>query len=600
MRIKWMISRFLLSKFYRNLWVRIAIALSIVITIPVIFLGLSLINRSQSAIRQSVLSNHKEIVVRAAEEISLILKRSEDVLNTTAAMIGSAHFDPWHQETVLVSLALDQPAFIRVTSFDLAGKMVATSDLGRFFVLNYTDNIMQKPLEGKTYISEVKFQDNDHLPYLAMSLPIRENGRINGILAADVNLRSMWDIVDGIKVGNTGRAFLVSEDGTLIASPDKKQVLKNENIRWQKDVSAALFGRNEAMVLRDGYGKQWVSSYAPVPGTGWGIVLRQRDNEAYLFSRVMQWQSWFIIFFCEIIAILAAIVLARIFIRPVKTLLSGLRGAGNGNLDYKIDIKRHDELGELIRVFNTLTDKLNRAKLNQKFSSVGEAAVWVAHELKNSLAPIKSFVQLLPAKHTDGKFIDKFKDIVPEEINRCERMLKELSDFSSSAELKLERVNLKDVIDSVLKIMEDRCSESNIQIKLQADNTNLYIQGDQEKLKQVFINLFINAVSAMPQGGSINLAMRIVRAVYASNDSFVEINISDTGTGISEDRLKNLFEPFKTTKKEGMGLGLAISRRIIEQHGGEILVESQIDRGTVFTIRLPQEISFPPVFLKKP
>ncbi|MFA5156091.1 MAG: cache domain-containing protein [Candidatus Omnitrophota bacterium] len=606
MRIKRLLGRFLLNNFYRNIRTQIAIVLSIVITIPVVLLGVSLIDNSHRAVKKSVLSNHKEIVARAAEEISLILKRSEDVLSATAAMIGSTHLGAWQQETVLVGLTLDKPAFIRITSFELSGKMTATSDLGKFFVLNYTDNIVQKPLAGQTYISEVRFQDSNHLPYLGMSVPIRENGKVKGILAADINLRSLWDVVDAIRIGTTGRAFLVSGDGIVIASPDKKQVLKNENIRWQKDVNAALFGKNEAAAFIDPEGKKWISSYAPVPDTDWGIVLRQGEREAYSFSRVMQWQAWLIIIFCELAALLAAALLSRLFSRPVRMLLSRLKSAGSSDSEYKIGIKRHDELGELIKVFNALGDKLKIARANEKFSSIGEAAAWVAHELKNSLAPIKSFVQMLPSRYTDGKFIDKFQDIVPEEIMRCERMLKELSDFSSSAELKARRINLKDVIDGALKTMEARFTDSGIDVRLQADTTNLYIHGDHDKLKQVFINLFINALGAMPHGGSINLAMRIARSIYAKGDFFVEVNIGDTGTGIPRERLTTIFEPFRSTKKDGMGLGLAISRRIIEQHGGEVLVESQLDKGTIFTIRIPQadpgaketpEIpSFPSVF----
>jgi signal transduction histidine kinase len=588
MRIKRVINRFLLNRFYRSLTARLAVVLCIVILIPMVFSGWFLVNRSQSAVKKSVLANHQEIVNRAAEEISLILKHSQDILNAAAQVIGFARFDPWHQETALVWLTLEHPAFIRVSSFELSGKMIATSDLGKSFVLNYPDNIIRLPLEGKTYISEIKFRDLDNLPYIAISLPVQENGKVTGILAAELNLRSMWDIVDGIRIGNTGRAFLLSDEGLLLASPDKKQILRKEKFRKQGGADFFRFSEEGSLLLEGGRQKKFISSYAPVPNTNWGVVLRQEESEACLFSRVMKWQSWIIIFFCGIIAALAAVFLARLFVRPVKSLLEKLKGASSGLAGDQKDLKRHDEFGDLIKIFDTLTEKLKTAKSKEKFSSIGEAAVWVAHELKNSLTPIKSFVQLLRYKHSDDKFIDKFQDIVPEEINRCERILRELSDFSSSTGLKLNWISLKDVMDEVLRILESRFSENHIEVNFLAYNTNIYIHGDAEKLKQVFINLLINAVSAMPNGGSINVGLRKIKPVYAKNPAFVELSIGDTGIGISQDRLKNIFEPFKSTKKDGMGLGLAISRRIIEQHAGQIWAESELGQGTVFTIRFPQ------------
>jgi signal transduction histidine kinase len=285
--------------------------------------------------------------------------------------------------------------------------------------------------------------------------------------------------------------------------------------------------------------------------------------------------------------------MARVFAWPIKNLVARIKSSPNGILESKINIIRHDEIGELIKVFNKLTDKLKKAKASERFSSIGEAAVWVAHELKNSLAPIKSFMQLLPSKYSDGRFMDRFSNVIPEEISRCERMLKELSDFSSHSELNIDKINLKDIMDSVLRIMEDKFFEKGIKVRLNIENNGFYVWGDSERIKQVFINLIFNAVNAMPKGGSLTVSMALVTAVEINTFSCVEIKISDTGIGIPQERLKNIFEPFKTTQKDGMGLGLAISRKIIEQHNGDIHVESQSGKGTTFTIRFPAEQLIP-------
>ena len=566
---------------------QLAIILSIVISIPVVVMGFFLFNASRKAVNNSVLNNHEEIAVRAAQEIDLFFKRPEDVLTTTAAMLGSMNFDPWRQETMLVELALTHPVFMGVTSFDLSGNQIAGSNLGKFSIWRRDKDTLSRLLRGNTDISELKFKDG-RTPYITMTVPVKSKNGIGSVLVADIDLRSLWDIVDAIRLGRTGRVFLVSKDGVLIAHPDKKRVIKNENLKGEKDVDYVLSGNTGAVELQDKEGKMWVSSYAPIGVTGWSVVLRQEQKEAYAFSRIMKIQSWIVIILSEILAVLSSLVMARFFANPIKALISRIKNTVNGGLEEKILVKRHDEIGELNQALNELTEELNKARTNARFSSIGETSVWVAHELKNSLVPIKSFVQLLSIKHKDGKFIDKFSNVVPEEIERCERLLKELSDFSLFYELRMSDADIKAVMSDVLKIMEDKLGGRDIKIQFFVSNDNFYGKVDSERLKRVFLNLIINAADAMPVGGILSVSMNVVNPAYLETAGCIEIKISDNGIGIPVGRLKNLFEPFRTTKKGGLGLGLTISRRIIEQHGGHIRVESQPDKGTVFTINLPK------------
>lgn len=573
-----------MKKFYHQFWIQIAVGLIVLIA----SMGFLLINASGRTIRSSVLNERKEIVARAAGEIKLFLQYPEGLLNSTASVLGILYSNIWQQESVLVGLALNQPIFMRASFFDLSGKVIASSELGKGSAINNDESAMRQALKGKTYISEVKFNDN-RIPYLVMMVPVKVKGKANGVLAADINLRGLWEMVDNIRLGKTGRAFMVSGNGTLIAHQDKKRVLKNENLKFDKDVFGVIHGKGGAIDLGDAQGRQWVSSYAPIGGFGWGIVLRQQRQEAYLSSGIMKTQSWIIIILSEILAVLIGIIMARAFASPIKLLISGIKSALRGNLGDRIKIKRHDEIGELIKVFNELTDKLKQARANEKFSDIREAAVWVAHELKNSLVPIKSFVQLFPAKRNDQKFVDKFSNLIPEEINRLECMLKDLSDLSEYSVLNREQADIKSIMDGVLKIMEDKFSESKIKVQYYVKNNNFHIMADAKRIKQVFINLIINAVNAMPQGGKLTVSLDKTDASDISLPFYVLINISDTGVGFSGDRLNGIFEPFKTTNKNGMGLGLAICRRIVKQHNGDIRAESRMEVGTTFTVKLPFE-----------
>jgi signal transduction histidine kinase len=583
------IKRFLLKFFYRKLWVRIAIILLAIVTVPVVLLGVLLINTSQEAVRNSVLNNYKQIIVRTAEEIELFVRRPQDILNSTAAMLGVVYPAPWKQETILVELVLEQPIFMRAASVDLSGNELASSEIGRGLSWDYPKEALEGAMKGKTYISVVKFLDN-HTPFVTMAVPIKKMGKMTAALIADVNLRGMWEIVDNIRIGKTGNVFLVSNDGTLIAHQDKKRVLRNESLKGQKEVQSVLAGRTEAIEREDKSEGKWISAYAPISGLGWGIVLRQKQDEAYLFSKVMKMQSWIIIILSELVAILVSIFMGKFLARPIQTLASRIKMVAAGDLDHKIKIRMRDDIGELIRSFNEMTKKLKKARERERLSAIGEAVAWITHELKNSLVSIKSFIQLFPQRHKDEKFVHRFSELLPEEINRLERMFKELSDFSSHYELRITKTNVREIIDSILEIMREECIEKKIDIKYNSQGNNFHhIEADPERLKQVFMNLIINSINAMPEGGSLTVSIDLVKSETLSRPTHLEVKIKDTGQGISKEAQEKLFEPFHTTKNGGMGLGLSISRKIVEQHNGNIGLESELDQGTTFTIRLPIE-----------
>jgi two-component system sporulation sensor kinase A len=281
--------------------------------------------------------------------------------------------------------------------------------------------------------------------------------------------------------------------------------------------------------------------------------------------------------------------MAQILAHPIKVLASRIRSVSAGNFDERIEIIRHDEIGRLIRSFNDMTKKLKKAKARERLSAIGEASAWIAHEFKNSLVAIKPFVQLFPRKHKDKEFVETFGKLVPQEIKRWESMLKDLSDFSSNFELNLVKTKVRDIINSILKPMEEEFMQKKIVVQYNSEENNLYLDADPERLRQVFMNLIINAIKAMPLGGSLIISEHLIKDNIVNNKpSYLEISIKDTGLGIPKDSLDKLFEPFHPTRKVGgMGLGLTISRRIIEQHGGKIDVESKIGIGTIFIVRLP-------------
>jgi signal transduction histidine kinase len=259
-----------------------------------------------------------------------------------------------------------------------------------------------------------------------------------------------------------------------------------------------------------------------------------------------------------------------------------------------------EELSEKIEKYSA------QAQESDKYKMAAKLAGNVAHEIKNPLTAINTFIQQFPEKKDDPEFVRKFHTLASSELERIKQLSYQLMDFAKPADIKLSTFNLHQTLDDVLLLTNERLKKNKITINTQFSNEPITLTGDKDQLKQVFLNLILNAADAMENGGNLTVTTAFVganlRDLSPNGDRPVEgqthrsaptdnhniqISISDTGCGISQDNLKKLFEPFFTTKKDGTGLGLSICKRIIETHGGKIDVESKINKGTSFLITLP-------------
>jgi signal transduction histidine kinase len=220
----------------------------------------------------------------------------------------------------------------------------------------------------------------------------------------------------------------------------------------------------------------------------------------------------------------------------------------------------------------------------EKFAYMGRLASSVVHEIKNPLTAIKTFAEYLPQRYNEPDFKDKVLKILPKEIKRIEGVVEQLLDLARPRDVKLCQINIINTIDSTLTLLENNFKLKNIKVKKQYQPGEILINGDDEQLKQVFLNLFLNSIQAMDEGGTLDISVNL-QSSDASRS--VLICIKDNGCGIPEENLGKLFTPFFTTKKEGVGLGLVIAQEIIKQHKGNIRVESKLGDGTRFVIELP-------------
>jgi len=223
---------------------------------------------------------------------------------------------------------------------------------------------------------------------------------------------------------------------------------------------------------------------------------------------------------------------------------------------------------------------MDQMQRNEKLASIGQLSTGIAHEIRNPLAIIKMIEQTMKTELKDNKDAVLELNVIDEEVERANNVIKSLMEFGKPNKNEKNISSLNDIINEILIIVNKYVSQHNVNVKFNESKIPRS-EFDKEQLKQVFVNLIFNAVDAMPEGGDIIISTESI------HNKWIKVNFQDTGIGIEENDLKNIFNPFFTTKEEGTGLGLSIVHRIIEDHRGIIKATSVVGKGTQFEILFP-------------
>lgn len=230
---------------------------------------------------------------------------------------------------------------------------------------------------------------------------------------------------------------------------------------------------------------------------------------------------------------------------------------------------------EIAEQNDQLRETLSR---QEKFKAVATLASGIAHEIKNPVTVLQTFLEHLPRKKDDPAFIEKFSRISAQELDRMEDLIRQLLDFAKPSPLELEETDLNDLLKDTLALIAGEAGKHHIETRTSWTSASIQLRADQRQLKQAFLNILLNAIEAMPQGGILSVE------TSRSSGHTPRISIRDTGSGIATEDLTHIFEPFFSRKTAGTGLGLAITKDIIEKHGGEIRVSSSVGSGTTFVV----------------
>ena len=289
-----------------------------------------------------------------------------------------------------------------------------------------------------------------------------------------------------------------------------------------------------------------------------------------------------------VVILLVAVIshfIGRHLANPIKTLARFTQQVADGNLEGQCEVKTHDEIGDLASAFNQMTRDLRNSRNElihaERLATAGKMAASFAHEIRNPLSSMRMVAQMLVRKQepSEEKLKQSVKHIL-EEIQRIDVIVKGLMDFARPASLELAPQNLNSALQAVLNLMQANLNHHQIALVKKFDVHLPTIRFDLDKFKQAFMNIVLNAMDAMPEGGTLTI-------LTLHDSDAIRIDVVDTGVGIPTEDMNRLFEPFFTTKSQGTGLGLANAKRVFEEHGGRVQINSVVGRGTTVSLWMP-------------
>ncbi len=388
---------------------------------------------------------------------------------------------------------------------------------------------------------------------------------------------------------------------------DLRWVSLEETSPWQRQFIGDNQLSTTSTILISNIGKQELHTFVPLAIDGKVVGGLEFAGSLEPLERQTQrivWVSLASIGAFSLASILAAYVAGIRWIgEPLQALSEKAERIGRGDFTDPLQLKQRDELGSLARTFNLMCQQLSQHRENleressarlaavdqlrhaDRLKTVGVLAAGVAHEIGTPLGVIAGRASLINSDRLNHDQVKESAVAIKQEADRIAEIVRQLLAFARVRTPKLVRDDLLMVIRSTTELVESFAQRKSIKIQMNVPDHPIYIDMDGSQLQQVFTNLLMNAIQAMPNGGTVTIS--------ASNGEQAEVTVADTGVGIPAENVNQIFDPFFTTKDvgEGTGLGLSIVQGIIQEHGGTIQVASTPGQGTQFKILLPKQLA---------
>jgi two-component system NtrC family sensor kinase len=618
--------------FFRSLGFKITFYIFVVGLLPLLFGILFFFKSAEYLIQDKACNNLRLLAKTTTEEIyrfmvscvtdMKILAESKDMRNSDISV-----------DRKLLNMRRIQDYYKRfedITLVDMKGHVITST------TYNYrgewkSKRWFQEAIHGNMFVSDAHIILDPYKIVVAIAVPLTDDsGKIQAAIIGQLNMERIWEIVDDIRIGNTGFISIVNDQNCFIAHPNKENIFQHAIFDQNKQsgmVASAISYEDTLIYSTEEYtGKL----YYEFPK--WRIIVAQKKRDTLSDISRLKHNIVYIFMISLILIILISALVSRGIIRPIRILIHGMAKIARGDLNYEVNMQRKDEIGLLGSSFNDMIIHLNHArreiqsktmalqdafdKIHElnitleekvdirtkelkekqyqliqavKLATIGQLGASVAHEINNPLTGILGYAQFVLERLSKGELKNeeintfvRYLQYIESGASRCKLIVQSLLRFASRSNENFETLNINMVIIDTLFLIERQLLENKITVFKNFTNGIGLVDGNALQLQQVFTNIIINAQQAMPNGGQLFITTR-------SKNGTVEIEFKDTGYGITEEHMERIFEPFFTTKMDwkGTGLSLSICYDIVKNHKGDILVSSKPGKGAIFTVTLP-------------
>lgn len=584
---------------------------------------------SVNQIKKHAAELQTEIASVTADRIRTFVHRKIERFSDTASAVSLYQLGSKEQRLLIGLLVKNDNSFTDASIIDARGmEVVKVSDRRVYFPSDLSDQSKSRKfntaIKGQDYISPA-YTSNKAQPYITIAIPLwGKNQDVVGVVSAEADLSFLWDAIGKIHFGTAGYAYLVDGHGNLIAHRDAALVLKGMNLAQVDGVKRFLQNPTRsdltpAQEARGLTGSPVLVTYAPVPELGWAVILEEPLDAALAkVDTLRRYAAVLLVLGLVVGAVIIVWVSGRIT-GPIRKLHEGAKIIGSGNLGYRVNIRTGDEIewlgeefnkmaGELKLFYATLEQKVKdktielentNSELEQVNSSLVKAnkakdefLQIMSHELRTPLNVLMGYSQVIK----DGTFgeinqkqenaLSKVIGCANELMNMISEILRATSIEAGKVKAEMFKIQLDGLLDE-LKSNYDVPLDKKLIFKWDYPSDARAIKTDGDKLKHILQNLVNNAVKFTDEG-SITFTAR-----YFPDTKTAEFKVADTGIGIQKEMLSSLFQRFhqldssETRNHGGIGLGLYIVKKYVEVLGGEIQVNSEVGKGSIFTVTVP-------------
>jgi signal transduction histidine kinase len=578
------------TRFALGITTRFALLIATAAVLPLAAYGLISMTSLQAGTERSVTLGNQALAEQIARRIGLYFEHNARVLRSIGLELRGTQLEPWQRQQVLNNHVLDFREFREITVFDAAGRLLASSRVTQS-KLGIPDSAR---LQAGEYLVAPPHLDPDLLPTTTLAVPIVGEPEEGGWIVAEISLEELWRTVDAIRVGTEGYALLIDAGAKVIAhgNPDDKRLIATAAAATaDQQLLAVNVRRPEGRALPghadrypDPRGREVLAVAAPVGRPDWTVIVEQPTADAFAVAGELRRLLLVAIAFALAGTIVVSWLWGRSFLERIFALTRATRAIADGRMDERVADRGRDEIRELGDAFNSMADRLvelqEDVRKQERQAMFGRIAAGLVHDLSHPIQNIVNNSKLMVKMHEDADYREEFRKIVEREATIIKRVLDDLRNIARPMPLERFPVDVNRTVADAAETMERHAEMAGLTLRTELAPETVLIEGDVFALGRVYRNLILNAIQATAPGGLVAVTTE-VRGVR------VQVRIYDTGCGIAPDRLPEIFEDFVTTKRRGLGLGLAISRKIVEQLGGKISVASEVGRGTTFVLDFP-------------